>query len=124
MAERAGDALAFGVLLPASAPGLAAAETFGGAALSMGGWGGALVEDDGGNTLEGPLTAADDADAGAPAGTVAAGDGTNTTSPSREEDSHGVCRPSVSVTTPERTCLKTCSILRPGTVMACRRCLV
>ena len=93
MTERAGDALTFGGLLPAAALGLAAAETFGGAALSMGGWGGALVlvEDDGGDTREGPRSAADDAEAGATAGTVAAGDGTNTTSPSREEDSHGIC---------------------------------
>ena len=57
-------------------------------------------------------------------GGMAADTGTNTSSPSREDDSHGVCFPAVSVTTPERTCLKICSILRPGTVMACRRCLV
>ena len=91
MAERAGDGLAIEAVLPTSARGLAAAETFGGAALSMGDWGGALVEDNGGDTLEGPLSAADDTEPGATAGTVAVGDGTNTTSPIREEDSHGVC---------------------------------
>src|SRR5262249_28129219 len=121
--------------LPAAVLGVVAAEMLGGAALSMGCWGGALGEGAGGaisalGSVAGSegawerLLAVDDEVASAAVGRAAGCAGTNTTSPIREEDSHGVCFPSVSATTPVRTCLKICSIFRPGTVMACRRCLV